>query len=114
LVSTLASQPGERPARWGLLEIIPANVVLSALKPSESGDACVLRVYEAEGVATKATVRFAAAIGSVEEVNLMEDPGVAAVVQEDTLQFDLRPFEIKTFKLQVQPVPAQAVTTARH
>jgi alpha-mannosidase len=104
LACTLASHTGQLPARWGLLEITPANVVLTALKPSGSDGACVLRVYEAEGVPTKVTVRLARPLnGPVEVVNLMEDHGPAAAVQDNTLQFELGPFEIKSFKLHLQP-----------
>jgi hypothetical protein len=36
------------------------------------------------------------------EANLMEDTGCELEVINDTLQFDLRAFEIKTFKLRLQ------------
>ena len=33
----------------------------------------------------------------------MEDPGRKLAVADNTLQLDLRPFEIKTIKLRLQP-----------
>jgi alpha-mannosidase len=39
---------------------------------------------------------------SANEANLMEDSGAKAQVRQNTLQFDLHPFEIKTFKLRLK------------
>ncbi len=102
LACPMASHPGKLPKRWGLLEITPQNVVVSALKPGSDGTA-VLRVYEATGQATTAKIRLSAQVAAAEEVNLMEDPGRKLPVADNTLQFDLRPFEIKTIKLRLQP-----------
>jgi alpha-mannosidase len=90
------------PAKWGLLEISPANVVLSALKPAADG-ATVLRVYEASGkTTTNAMLKLFARVKSVESANLMEDSGTALKVQNDAVRFDLHPFEIKTLKLHLE------------
>jgi alpha-mannosidase len=102
LACALAPHPGELPNRWGLLEIAPRNVVLTALKPGPDGTA-VLRVYEADGVPTQATIRLSAPIVAAEEVNLMEDSGPQRPVTDNALRFDLRAFEIKTFKLRLGP-----------
>jgi alpha-mannosidase len=102
LACTLLSNAGPLPSRWGLLEITPHNIVLTALKPGADGSA-VLRVYEADGVPTKATMRFSVPLVAAEEVNLMEDAGPTCPITDNTLQFDLRPFEIKTFKLRLGP-----------
>jgi len=107
IASTVAAQAGDLPARWGLLDIAPSNVVLTALKPGPPDSTCVLRVYEAHGAPTKATVRFSAALTAAQEVNLMEDDGPEVPVEGDALQFELRPFEIKTFKVWCEPrIPA--------
>ena len=66
--------PRQTAQAWGLLEITPHNVVVSALKPGPDGTA-VLRVYEAAGQATDAKIRLSAQVAAAEEVNLMEDPG---------------------------------------
>ena len=101
---TRPSHAGELPGRWGLLEITPHNVVLTALKPGCRTARCACASTKPTGVPTKATVRFSAPLAArAEEVNLMEDPGPACSAQDNTLQFDLRPFEIKTFKLRLHP-----------
>jgi alpha-mannosidase len=71
-------------------------------------------VYEASGKATtNAALKVFATIRSAQTANLMEDSGDELKVQNNTLRFDLHPFEIKTFKLRleskakrVRPTPA--------
>jgi alpha-mannosidase len=102
LVRKAAFHQGTLPARWGWIEITPANVALSALKPAKDGDT-VLRVYETAGQATSGvTVKLDAKVLAANEANLMEDAGAKIEVSEGTLRFDLHPFEIKTIKLHLQ------------
>jgi alpha-mannosidase len=99
------------PAKWGLLEVSPANVVLSALKPAADGTT-VLRVYEASGEATtNAMVKVFAKLKSAESANLMEDSGDKLNVKNNTVRFDLHPFEIKTFKLRLESQTKRARPT---
>ena len=101
LARTVASHPGVLPKRWGLLEITPQNVVVSALKPGQDGSV-VLRLYETAGQPTDVKIRLLAQVVTAEEVNLMEDPGNKMTITDNFLQFGLRSFEIKTIKLQLQ------------
>jgi len=102
IVRKLASHSGTLPKTWGLLEVYPGNVVLSALKPAKDGET-VIRVYEAAGQATTgATIKIHAKVLSANQANLMEDSGEKVHVNKDTLQFDLHPFEIKTFKVRLK------------
>ena len=102
LAHTVASHAGVLPKRWGFLQITPHNVVTSALKPGPDGTA-VLRVYEATGKPTHASIQLSAQVAAAEEVNLMEDSGPQLTVADNTLQLDLRAFEIKTLKLWLAP-----------
>jgi alpha-mannosidase len=102
LTHTVAAHSGTGPRRWGFLEIAPDNVVLSALKPGPDGTA-VLRIFETTGAPAHASIHLSAAVAAAEEVNLMEDPGTKLSVTDNTLQLDLRPFEIKTVRLWLAP-----------
>jgi alpha-mannosidase len=96
-----ALHAGSLPAAWGLVEVSPANVVVSALKPAKDG-ATVIRVYEASGQATKgATIQLHAKVHAANESTLLEDSGAQLEVKQDAIRFDLRPFEIKTFRLRL-------------
>jgi alpha-mannosidase len=103
LTCPMSQHPGMLGARWGFLEIKPKNVILSSLKLGSDG-AVVLRVYEATGRATTATVKIGLPTPPfvAEEVNLMEDPGRQLSRTEAMPRFDLRPFEIKTIKLRTR------------
>ena len=103
LVRVVADHAGALPRRWGLLELSHPNVVVSALKPGRQ-NTIVVRVYEATGQAiADVRIKVHAKIASAEEVDLMEDPVGKLNLQDDTLRFDLRAFEIKTFRMRVQP-----------
>jgi len=102
LVRKAAIHGGALPNRWGMVEISPANVVLTAFKPTPGG-ATVLRVYEAAGQpAAGVTVKFHGRIASAYEANLLEDSARRLKVQNDSLKFDLHPFEIKTISFQTK------------
>jgi alpha-mannosidase len=101
LAGTAASHPGTLPRRWGFVDGVPPNIVVSAMKPAADG-AAVLRLYEAEGRATSAKIRFMPQIVTAEEVNLMEDPGHKLTLACNAVQLDFRPFEIKTIKLRLR------------
>jgi alpha-mannosidase len=94
-----AAHTGKLPKRWGLIDLDPPNVVLSAFKHSEQ-DGAIIRVYEAAGKATSgATLKLNATVDSAWEANLMEDSGSKLESPGDTIRFDLHPFEIKTLKI---------------
>jgi alpha-mannosidase len=75
------------------------NLVLSALKKSETGTALVLRVYETAGVRAETAVDLFGQRRRFRETNLLEEEGSAA--EGDALR--VAPFEIKTVKLQQSP-----------
>jgi alpha-mannosidase len=102
IARTVAAHPGRLPRRWGLLEVEPQNVVLSALKPGRDGS-IILRCYEATGQAATLRLRLPAGVQRVDEVNLVEDllgpvDSAAGVVHQE-----LRPYEIKTLRLTFAP-----------
>ncbi len=102
LIAVTASiHAGPLPARQGFLEINHPSVVMTALKPGEERGA-VLRVYEAAGQPAPHTrISLSAGLRAAQEVNLLEDAGVALAVADGAVEFDLSPFEIKTIKLDI-------------
>ena len=101
LVHKAALHAGSLPARWGLLEISHPNVVLTAFKPGP-GKTTILRVYEAGGrAAPDVRISLRARITAANEANLLEDSRRKLNVRNNTVQFSLHPFEIKTIQLQL-------------
>ena len=102
MVRKSSSHEGALPKRWGLLDVSHPNCVVSALKLGTEGTT-ILRVYETTGEAAPGVnIRFDAQIDAAHEVNLMEDLGEELAARDRTLSFDLAPFEIKTFRLQLR------------
>ena len=67
-----------------------------------------LRVYETAGKpAQRVRVTFHTAVSHARNANLIEDGGAELQIDHDSIVFDLRPFEIKTFKFtMMRPVIA--------
>lgn len=60
LVGLLESnRPGTLPTTASLLSVSPANVIVTAVKQAEDGDAVIIRAYEAHGRATKGEFTWA-------------------------------------------------------
>jgi alpha-mannosidase len=103
-VRKVSLHAGSLPKRWGLLNVSQRDVVVSALKPGRGGSV-VLRVYEAAGRPSSGVkIKLNAGISSAREVSLLEDGGAELKVVDDTLQFDLGPYQIKTFSLKLLPL----------
>ncbi len=103
IVKMLGAHAGPLPNRWGMLKVSHDNAVVSAWKPGRDG-AAILRVYEASGKATTGvTVQTAGTLNSAAEANLIEEPAKTLAVRDNQITFDLRPYEIKTFRLQLTP-----------
>jgi alpha-mannosidase len=101
LVRPLAQHAGSLPKKWGYLDLSNANVVLSALMPAQQGDGLIARVYEASGQPANAVrLHITGSVESVSEVDLTEGHPASIATRDGGIQFDLKPFEIKTFLLQ--------------
>lgn len=113
IARTVASHPGDLPARWGLLDVSNDDVVTTALKPGKDGTV-VLRVYEAAGKPNRGVrASWRVPVSQVREANLIEDAGERIDAQPDSFTFDLKPYEIKTFKLTLKPISKGEALTAR-
>ena len=104
IAKTLGAHSGKLPAQWGMLKMSHDNVVVSALKPGRDGFA-ILRIYEASGKATTGvTMQTTAALSGASEANLIEDAGRTLEIRDNQITFDIRPYEIKTFRLKLAPL----------
>jgi alpha-mannosidase len=75
---------------------------VEALKKAEKDEAWIVRVVENRGLGTSGALRATSPGAKVCTTDLLEwNDGPAEVVGEG-LQFTLKPFEIRTFKLRVK------------
>ncbi|MGI9074036.1 MAG: alpha-mannosidase [Bryobacteraceae bacterium] len=100
LIGVISSRhEGKLPARWGFLTVSETNVIVSALKPGED-NGIILRVYESSGRMTPhIRITFASPLESARETNIIEDDRREIGIKDNGIEFDLRAFEIKTFRL---------------
>ncbi len=75
------------------------NVILDALKPAQDGNGIIVRVYEAETRRTDVQMEFDLDYSRVVECNLMECDEREIPVEGKKFSFNMKPHEVKTFRL---------------
>ena len=84
-----------------LVTVDAPNVIVDTVKWAESGNAFIVRLYEAEKTGTRAKLRFAAPVSSVRETNLLEETPQSLPWENDSIRLYFRPFEIKTLRCEL-------------
>jgi alpha-mannosidase len=75
-------------------------VLVETVKWAEDEDAMIVRLYEAEGGAGRATVRLGVPPSAVDEVDLLErHPRSLAVTQDGGVPLTFRAREVKTLRI---------------
>lgn len=92
--SAVGSHDGEQ-----LISVKRKGVVLDAFKKAQNNDGYILRVFEAYSSRGKCEIDFCKAIESVTECNLMEKDGEALSHCEKAFVFDIKPNEVRTFRI---------------
>ena len=103
------------PEAFSFIEVSPANVILSSCKRAEDGIGIVLRLYEAKGEATAATIKFFKPVlaeprvpiegdvfirypTAVHLVNLLEEDEGDAAYSNGVIEHSFKPFEIVSLR----------------
>lgn len=81
------------------LEIDRGNIVIDTVKQAEVGNDLIVRLYEAHGTATKASLQLQFPFRNVTQVNLMEEQDQAADVEGDAVRLAFTPFQIVTLRV---------------
>ena len=98
-VSTPAHD-GPLPSQGSFLEVSPAAVVITAIKPPEEGDGLIVRLYNAAPVPVQARLKLWRPFGAADLVPLSEDAPLQALAADtDTVNLPLRGKEIATVHL---------------
>jgi alpha-mannosidase len=101
IVRKTSVHAGAMPKTWSLMDVSNPHVVVSAVKPSRDGEVAV-RVYEAAGQAAPGVrMHFTRRVVAARAANLIEDPGEQLAVRDNAVSFDLRPYDIKTFRVRL-------------
>jgi alpha-mannosidase len=95
------AHPGPLPAWQSFVSIEPENVVLSALKKAEDGDAWIVRFYEIAGRETQVRLRMPRIVVHAQETNLLEQPEHELAAQGQEVTVPTKPYEIKTVRIEL-------------
>ena len=99
LIPFVANSKGDLPAEFSFFELKPSNLILSALKKAEEGDDVILRFFETVGETTRAELKVFKPIKKAWTTDLLEREEKELEAGSDTLELEVKPFEIVTLKL---------------
>jgi alpha-mannosidase len=99
---------GALPSRHSFIAPAANNVVLTAVKKAEDGNALILRFYEWAGQAGDVRIQIPKGATSARLVNLLEraEGSVLSIENGDTVSVPTHPYEIVTVKVEY-PAPTQ-------
>ncbi len=97
----VGSSAGSLPKTLSMIRIDADNVMLETVKKAESSDEIVVRLYEFENKRADVKAQFFRELTAVSECDLLENEINPVSQQGSAFSFEIRPYEIKTFKLKV-------------
>ena len=83
----------------GFLRVDKKNAVVDAFKAAQNGEGTIVRVNETEKKRCRVTLSLPFAPSAAYECNLMEENERPVHVSGNKLSFDIKPFEVKTFRV---------------
>jgi len=97
---------GALPPEYSFVQTQAANVIVSAIKKAEDDGSLILRFYEWAGHDGEFTLQIPPGATSASETDLMEKPGGTVALQGGALKLHIKPYEIRTIKVQYPQISA--------
>ena len=91
--------PGNLPENLSFAFVEGENVVLETIKRAENGEGIILRMYEAYNRRGKAVLKLPVAVRQAFECNMLEENISPLAVVNNSIHFEIRPYEIKTIRI---------------
>ncbi|MGE5376408.1 MAG: glycosyl hydrolase-related protein, partial [Bacteroidota bacterium] len=82
-----------------LLSVSSPNVIIETVKRAEDGNGIIVRLYESQRTRGQVEVRAGFALESAWETNLLEENESLLNVENDSIQLNVRPYQIMTLRL---------------
>ena len=99
---SLEDAMGEVPAEGrSFLRVESDHVVVETIKTADDGDGLIVRMYEAHNQRGQVRLDFGQPVESAVEVDLLERETGPVTVDGQTVQCNVRPFEIKTIRVRL-------------
>lgn len=92
---------GSLPEEFSFLNINKENVMIDVVKKAEDSNNIIIRMYEFENKRAKVKLSFNKPLKEAYECDLMENNLHAAKADGNYLEFEIKPYEIKTFKVKI-------------
>lgn len=93
---------GSLPEEFSLVCVDQPNVVVEVVKKAEDSEDLILRLYECYNRRSAVTVNFSLRLDTVIECDLMENELERVPSKDDSFEFTIKPYEIKTFKIRIK------------
>lgn len=90
---------GILPSQMSLLKINKPNCIAEVVKKAETGDGVIVRFYEYKNMKEKIQVSFNNEIKVAYECDLLENTIGTAKSHNNKIDFQINPYEIKTFRI---------------
>ncbi len=98
-VTEPASPPVPGPLSARLCSVDRDHVVIETVKQAEDGDGIIVRLYECRRWRSQVTLTTGFALAGAARVNLLEEQKESLTVRDNTVVFDIKPYEIVTLRL---------------
>ncbi|MGL4449958.1 MAG: alpha-mannosidase [Sarcina sp.] len=93
---------GELADNLSLVKVDKENIMVEIVKKAEDSDHLIVRMYEFHNKRSRATLEFFKEIEEICECNLIERDLEALTFEGNKANFEIKPFEIKTFKFKLK------------
>jgi len=101
-VPLLAGLTDAQPGEVSFFQVDQPGVVIDTVKKAEDSEALIVRVYESFGCKQSARLSSSLPVVSAASCNLLEAEDAPLAWADGGVSFDLRPFQIATFKLNLK------------
>jgi alpha-mannosidase len=92
---------GNLPSKYSFMKIKDRNLSFEAMKKAEDDDSIIIRIVERYGKRTKSKISLFKNIKKASECDLQEKELEVIKLSDGELEFEIKPYEIKTFKIEV-------------
>ena len=84
---------------FSLVSTDAPNAVIETIKQAEDGDGVIVRLYECDNSLTNVQLKWNRPFSTVYECNLLEEKTSEVLVENEAINFTIKPYEIKTFRI---------------
>lgn len=95
----IKAKEGKLPAEYSYMSANSDSVIIEAVKKAEDDDGIIVRLFEHGNIRENVTLSFGFDVKEAMLCSMMEEEEGAISVENNTVSFEIKPFEIVTLKL---------------